>query len=566
MIRSGFRLAALCLACFGSVAWATHDPFQRGFDLVPVKPTAAMESGIAMEGADLSGAKSFRFALLFDLNVGVLALKLGNEKLNDLVSFRTDAHLIGSYTLHKRIELGAVLPLTVYQRGDFQQLRDLGLVDERDVAAAGLGDFRLLPRFAILDPQDFPVGLAAITEVRLPTGDGGSFLGDVGVMFAPRLAIERAFGPVRVLGNVGYRLRTHHAQYINLYLGNEFAMAGGAIIGLPDFKRFTHNKLLAEMHLTTPVEAPFTFSQADSLKTPWELLVGVRTKIYKSWGAELAVARGLGTQTGYGRETFRTLFGVRYDFDFQDRDGDGIADHEDACPDDPEDKDGFQDSDGCPDPDNDEDGIPDAQDGCPTSPGSKDYDGCPDRDNDQIPDNVDKCPDEPGPAENEGCPAQEEVVLESDRIRVSGAILFETAEATIQPQSYKLLDEVYKVLSDNPDVGPVLIEGHTDNRGSRPYNMDLSARRAKAVVDYLVKKGISRKRLKSAGYGFDRPVADNNTPIGRAKNRRTEFKLLKDEEAKDGDAKIQGTDQTGNNRDIQIEKETPAKPAEKKSP
>jgi outer membrane protein OmpA-like peptidoglycan-associated protein len=85
-------------------------------------------------------------------------------------------------------------------------------------------------------------------------------------------------------------------------------------------------------------------------------------------------------------------------------------------------------------------------------------------------------------------------------------------------------------LEKNKDVGPVIIEGHTDNVGSRAYNTDLSKRRAKAVETYLVSKGIAAKRLRSDGFGFDKPVAPNDTPLNRAKNRRTEFKVV-DEKA-----------------------------------
>jgi OmpA-OmpF porin, OOP family len=287
-----------------------------------------------------------------------------------------------------------------------------------------------------------------------------------------------------------------------------------------------------ELHVVTPTEAPFNFNQADSLKTPAELLLGIRGHVKRQWGVEVDVGKGLGLESGYGRELFRVMIAVRYDNEVKDTDADGIPDDIDGCKDQPEDIDNFQDADGCPDLDNDNDGVPDKEDGCPMDPGPREYDGCPDRDGDEIPDNVDKCPDEPGPPETEGCPMVDtpQVVLESDRIRLRGNILFETAEATIQRQSYKILDEVYTVLSEHPEVTPVLIEGHTDNRGGRDYNLDLSRRRAKSVVDYLVAKGIAKKRLKSTGYGFDRPVADNSTPLGRAKNRRTEFKLVKDKE------------------------------------
>jgi outer membrane protein OmpA-like peptidoglycan-associated protein len=85
------------------------------------------------------------------------------------------------------------------------------------------------------------------------------------------------------------------------------------------------------------------------------------------------------------------------------------------------------------------------------------------------------------------------------------------------------------VLSKNPQLKHVRVEGHTDNRGTGPYNLDLSRRRAASVVEYLVQHGIARGRLLSAGYGFERPIADNSTALGRAKNRRVEFKLLEEE-------------------------------------
>ena len=129
------------------------------------------------------------------------------------------------------------------------------------------------------------------------------------------------------------------------------------------------------------------------------------------------------------------------------------------------------------------------------------------------------------------------MVLESERIRINNQILFEFGSDKIDPRSFKLLDEVAAVLVKNPDVGPVLIEGHTDNVGSREANMSLSKRRAKAVEKYLTTKGIAPKRLRSEGYGFDKPLATNDTPLGRAKNRRTEFKLLEEIEKPKPDEK-----------------------------
>ncbi|HEX8820572.1 MAG TPA: OmpA family protein [Archangium sp.] len=555
------RLAVVSLLLAGAVAWADPEPFTRGFDAVPLKATPAQKSGIALEGATPEPVRSFRAALLFDYNRGILALKLGDEKLGDLLPYRLDAHALFAWQLHRRLEIAADVPFTLVQGDNFQLLRDaLNAQDfpgAAGVSARGFGDVRLQPRAFLLLPEEFPVGVALSAEVRLPTGAGDSFLGERSVLVAPRLAVERAFGPLRLLGNVGVRLR-RPAQYLNLYVGNEVTLGAGAIVDLPDISRLTDVQAMAEMHLSTPTAAPFNFKQADSLKTPWEVLGGVRARFYQGWGLELDVGRGVTLGSGYGREDLRVILALRYDETFLDSDGDGVPDSRDRCPTELEDEDDFQDSDGCPDPDNDGDGIVDGQDQCPNTVGDKahggcldtdgdgvpdgqdlcpdkagpaDYDGCPDADGDEVPDNVDECPEESGPPENDGCPIDNPplVVVESDRIRIKGNILFETGSATIQKQSLKLLDEVGVVLARNPELGPVVIEGHTDNVGSDKLNLNLSQRRAQSVMDYLISKGIESHRLRAKGFGESKPISTNATPLGRAKNRRVDFRLIKSE-------------------------------------
>jgi OOP family OmpA-OmpF porin len=217
-----------------------------------------------------------------------------------------------------------------------------------------------------------------------------------------------------------------------------------------------------------------------------------------------------------------------------DNDGDGVPDALDKCPNEPEDKDGFQDADGCPDPDNDGDGIPDALDKCPNEPedrdGFQDQDGCPDLDNDGdgIPDARDKCPNEPETVNNykddDGCP--DEVPVEVKKFTgVIDGINFKTNSAEILPGSWPILDRALKVLQDYPDVN-LEISGHSDNKGGSEYNRGLSQRRADSVRLYFVSRGIGSNRLRSIGYGKDRPIADNATASGRATNRRTEFRLI----------------------------------------
>jgi OmpA-OmpF porin, OOP family len=530
---TSISLAVMCLA---SIAGAqTIDPFTaRGIDLVPIKFTPAMESGLSLEGGELQLTRSYLFQALLDFNVGILAAKNGNERIGDLMPFRADLHLLGAYQLHPRVEVSADLPITIGQVNNFGLLAQQGFATPAPYAA-GLGAPRLMGRVQILKQSEFPiVGLAAVLEMRIPIGDTFSFLSDRGFVFAPRLAVERVIGPVRLIGNIGWRLRTAPGRFINLYVAQEFTLGGGGIIDLPSFSRFQNNQLIAELNLATPAEAPFTFTEAEALKTPFELLIGARTQFFGNWGAQIAVGKGLGSN-GYGRETIRFSLAVTYQHvSDPDDDNDGVPNNVDGCPNQAEDKDGIEDTDGCPEarePDRDGDGVPDKIDQCPDAVGLQELDGCPDKDGDQIPDNVDKCPDVPGPPNLQGCPPpeeEEEVVLESERIRINNQILFEFGSDRIDPRSFKLLDEVAVVLTKNPDVGPVLIEGHTDNVGSREANMSLSKRRAGAVVKYLVSKGISAKRLRSEGYGFDKPIATNDTPLGRAKNRRTDFKLVEE--------------------------------------
>ncbi len=534
------RLISLLALTLASLAGAQSvDPFTaRGIDLVPTKYTPAMESGLALEGGELQATRSYLLQALLDFNVGILVAKNGSQRIGDLLPFRADLHILGAYQLHPRVEVSADLPITIGQVNNFQILADQGF-PVKAPNAAGLGAPRLMGRVQILKQSEFPiVGLAGVLEVRIPIGDTSSFLSDRGFVFAPRLAIERSIGPVRLLANVGWRLRTAPGRFINLYVGQEFTLGGGAIVELPSFGRFQNNQLLGELNLATPAEAPFTFTEAEALKSPFELLIGARTQFAGKWGAQLSIGKGLG-DNGYGRETIRFSLALTYQHvPDPDDDGDGIPNRIDGCPDQPEDKDGIDDGDGCPDerePDRDNDGVPDKLDACPDVLGLQEFDGCPDKDGDQIPDHVDKCPGQAGPPDLQGCPPpeeEEEVVLESERIRINNQILFEFGSDRIDPRSFKLLDEVAAVLTKNPDAGPVMIEGHTDNVGSREANISLSRRRAKAVENYLITKGIATRRLRSEGYGFDKPLSTNDTPLGRAKNRRTEFKLLDEIETK----------------------------------
>lgn len=227
-----------------------------------------------------------------------------------------------------------------------------------------------------------------------------------------------------------------------------------------------------------------------------------------------------------------------------DRDKDGIADKNDNCPDVPgiikfagcpdSDNDGIQDSeDNCPSvagiekfqgcPDTDNDGIQDSEDRCPTVAGPAEFKGCPDRDGDKVADIDDKCPDVPGVVANKGCPEVKAEVIKIFTQALTG-IQFETGKDVIRPTSFIILNNVVKIMQENPEY-LLEINGHTDNVGDDDDNLDLSNRRANSVKKYLSDKGVDAARMTAQGYGETKPVEDNATAAGRAKNRRVEFKV-----------------------------------------
>lgn len=113
-----------------------------------------------------------------------------------------------------------------------------------------------------------------------------------------------------------------------------------------------------------------------------------------------------------------------------------------------------------------------------------------------------------------------------EKIVITQKIHFAFDSATIRSISYPILDDVAELLRSNPQMRSIRVEGHTDWIGSDDYNQRLSQKRSESVVTYLVGKGISRSRMIAVGYGEGRPIADNSSDEGRAKNRRTEFTVM----------------------------------------
>jgi outer membrane protein OmpA-like peptidoglycan-associated protein len=220
----------------------------------------------------------------------------------------------------------------------------------------------------------------------------------------------------------------------------------------------------------------------------------------------------------------------------KDSDGDGVYDYEDLCPDTPAGPHPDPAKKGCPAMDSDGDGVFDYEDKCPQVPAGVHPEtdpaklGCPkpDRDHDTVPDDVDACPDKPGapspdPKKN-GCPGLVEV--KNGVIVIFQPVFFATGKDTILAKSFPVLNAVADALKAEPEIKKIMIEGHTDNKGKASKNMELSDRRARSVMNYMVSHGIAADRLDAQGYGDSKPVADNKTSKGRAANRRVEFHIV----------------------------------------
>lgn len=233
-----------------------------------------------------------------------------------------------------------------------------------------------------------------------------------------------------------------------------------------------------------------------------------------------------------------------------DKDGDGISDKTDQCPNEPglasnhgcpardTDKDGVPDDkdkcltvpglaryNGCPIPDTDHDGINDEEDKCPKISGVARYNGCPvpDTDKDGVNDEEDKCPKVIGTKENNGCPAVKKEIIKKVEF-AARRIQFEEGKASLLPASLKELDDVVKILNQNPEL-KISVEGHTSNNADYEENMKLSRERAIKVKEYLIKKGIDPDRLRAVGFGPNKPLNSGRTPAEQALNRRVELKV-----------------------------------------
>ncbi len=431
----------------------------------------------------------------------------------------------------------------------------------------GFGDLAVHFKTRLLRQRQAGLSAAVLASVTLPTATKShAWMGSETLTLQVGVAVERTFDRLRLAGNASFLYRPDGESEFRDSGGSSLPFTGGIVrVGssLPYGVAAAYSISRHRFELVGEVFGALPIASENYL--PLEALAGAKLYLAKSsfltFGAGLGLARHQAANPD-ARAFVGIVFEPRVretspvpqaslneeedepeDDGPSDRDGDRIIDTEDACPDEPEDFDEFEDLDGCPDYDNDRDRILDVDDLCPNEPedydGFEDADGCPeiDNDRDRILDTDDQCPGKDGQPrrdtaevyngkdDDDGCP-DGRIRMGETIIHILDKIHFEYDSATIRPESFPILDEIATTILMNERIRRVEVQGHSDERGSERYNNQLSQRRAESVVAYLRRFGVESERLLARGYGETVPKESAHNQRAWAANRRVEFHIV----------------------------------------
>jgi large repetitive protein len=519
------RFSLLLAVALPAASFAQHTvPEPQSFPVERLRVSTNRQGLIDVEDASVAPHLALDTGLWlgYARNPLLVYREADNARLGPLVESRLGGALVASVGLYDRFEVGLDLPVILYQ-GRPGTIPDALVPGSTlsSLSTTGTGDLRLLGKWQVLRQKDYGINLAIMPVLALPSGGAHAYFGDAGPVFAPEVLLSWARDHVRAGLNLGAALR-RQSQLLNATIGSELTAHAGAgyRFQAEDGTGGPPLELEGSLSMATAAASPFQSSNEVHLE-----LRGMAAYDLKS-AMQVFGGLGLGLSRGWGTPDWRLFVGGRYGKSLPaslpapvkvavaeplDRDHDGIPDSKDLCPDQPETYNGYKDDDGCPDE-------------VPPPPPPAD----PDRDGDGVPDRVDNCPDVPGPASNQGCPEQQPqlVQITTEHLEILEKVYFKSEKAVIERRSYPVLENVVAVLKAHPEMKHVLVEGHTDSRGPEDYNQELSDRRATSVMKFLVDRGIELERLRAKGFGQTRPVADNETPEGREKNRRVVFTVL----------------------------------------
>jgi outer membrane protein OmpA-like peptidoglycan-associated protein len=415
--------AALAILGAGRVALAQTAPSSaaipdsngKGFDTHLFRPAMDSKGLFTVNGTDILGDRDISVGLVLDY--GHAILRTGIDAHKALIEHSFQGTLQFNYGLLNQVVVGVDLPIDLMSGGQLQdptsQATYQNLWGPGQLDFQGIGYIAAHAKWRITKVEH---GFGLAVGIQIGDGFGGAAQNagaDPGFFYWPELMVEKRFGSVgqfRLVANGGFR--GHSASDTTLPLdkgtfkdGNLWTYGGGASW-----------RVIESLDLVAETYGSYLLSDASSgLKASNEVVGGI--KLFTQRNSYFMLGGGVRYTSGFEAADQRVFLGFIFEPSIGDRDGDGIKDDIDKCPDDPEDFDGFQDQDGCPDPDNDNDGILDVNDRCPNVPedrdGDQDEDGCPegsdgDRDGDGIPDRLDKCPDQPedrdGFQDHDGCP------------------------------------------------------------------------------------------------------------------------------------------------------------------
>ncbi len=526
-----------------------------GIALNQLDPTPAGDAFFGVPSPFASGHLVPRGFAMFDYAASPLTASTGSTT-SAVVASQAVLHLGVSLALFDRLLLSATLPIAVAQGGDSPTIEGVTFASP---SSGAVGDLRLGARVRMVGEDNTPFQLGLGAYLFAPTGSSDTFTGEGALRLEPHLAVGGRLPRFVWSASMGAMLRGSDNPSTLTY-------GAGAAVLLFDERL----QVGPEVFASTPLQEGFLTLSADKTisrgrATNAEVLLDVRARLFG--GLWIGAAAGPGLSSAIGTPVFRGLVSIGWsplaprgaqqeDKPSLDTDEDGVVDTKDTCPHAFGPASADTKRNGCPAQDRDEDGIADLDDACPEVRGEESDPtrrGCPaDQDSDGVPDALDICPNEKGSALENGCPAKAEAPTTAvaapatqatqttaasfKRIRVTAEeitlleqVKFRIAKsdpAPIDPASEPLLTEVRDALAQHPELVKLEVQAHTDSDGNAKFNETLSTDRAESVKKWLVDHGVASDRLVAKGYGSSKPLADNKTLAGRAKNRRMQIVVL----------------------------------------
>ena len=557
----GLRRRRLSVAGAAVLGVGLTPRIAAAYDANRFHPAAGTQAMTAVESAAVGDSLATRFSVLYHYARSPLVAEYPDGVMvGPLLQGLSVVDLTVGMAVFDRFELGIGLPMGLGLSGQSGEILEGDRA--QDPQGGALGDLRGVFGVALLPRRGEGVGLAVGLEATAPTGNASLWMGAPGATWHPRMMVDAARGRLLLAANAGWRVRPAE-KLLGETVDDALSFAAGVRVDVG-----------AGLSLGAETFGELPVSETDTSGIAADALGVVGWNFQSCFRLMAGGGRGLGSAPG--NPTWRALGGLSWQCagaaapvpsapdqgnrvqhaepapsappaPLEDRDADGVPNERDACPEVAEDFDGFQEHDGCPEPDNDNDRLADENDLCPNAAedrdGVEDDDGCPDTDDDrdQILDLNDRCPREPedldGVEDLDGCPDVEPTAVQAPVTRYGDAeirgasiglarpIVLTRKGDRLPPSVRAQLADVAALLAARPDLAHVRIEVHSDSEGSDAANLEKTQLRARQILQLLVDLGVSPSRLKADGRGESEPIDSNTDPEGRAANRRVEFRL-----------------------------------------